>query len=51
MDINEVYARWSALLALLLVDDEIDLVEFTELSESIDTWLKGGGFLPSAWVR
>ncbi len=33
------------------INVESDAIRLAELSEALDEWIKGGGFLPAAWKR
>lgn len=32
-------------------DTAVDAMRLAELSEALDEWIKGGGFLPVSWRR
>ena len=51
MDPNATYAEIRALVSAQLYGGQTDPDRLAELFESLDDWLIGGGFLPSAWER
>lgn len=50
MDVEETYRRLCDNVNAILNDAEADIVELAEAFESLDLWLKAGGFLPRAWA-
>lgn len=54
MDPDATLARIRAIVAVFHTTDNgnLDLaVELTDYVANLDTWLTGGGFLPSAWIQ
>jgi hypothetical protein len=49
MDPNEAYRRVCDNVNAILNGAEGDIVELAEAFESLDLWLKSGGFLPAEW--
>ena len=51
MDPNAVLQLIREQVATYLDGGEADVTEMTEAFELLDSWLTGGGFLPSDWQR
>ena len=51
MDPNATYAAMLELVRSAMSGEEIDATHLAEIVDSLDAWLRAGGFLPEAWAR